>query len=65
MKKTQLDKILGYLRTGRRLTKSVASTRFGVVKLSARIRELRVEGFDIATNVRNVNGRKAFHYSMD
>jgi hypothetical protein len=46
----QTDKVLAYLQTpGRTLTAKQARSRFGIQRLSARICELREEGFDIVS----------------
>lgn len=54
--KTQNEKILDFLRTGKQLTVSEARNRFGVSKLSARISELRSLGYKIYTNKKRVVG---------
>lgn len=51
MKKTQHEKIVDYLATGKQLTVNQA-VRLGVTNLSARIHELRNYGFNIYTNTK-------------
>lgn len=46
---TQSDKVLNYLEAGRTLTSKQARARFGIQKLSARISELRSEGYNIVS----------------
>ena len=47
---TQNERLANYLKTGRPLTPSVARNKFGCRRLSARIGELRNEGYCIYTN---------------
>ena len=63
--RTQLDKIVTFLQNGGRLTKTVALKKFGVRRLSARILDLRNEGFVIYTNKRSVSGSIVTHYRLD
>lgn len=64
-KKTQNDTILNFLSTGRRLTRRMAEA-WGIQRLSARIYDLREDGFTIFTNKRlsTKNGRPVYHYRM-
>lgn len=55
-KTSQNEKILNFLRSGKQLTVAEARNRFGVQRLSARIGELRDEGFIIYTNKKRVTG---------
>ena len=52
MTKTQNEKIVAFLRKGSTLTASQARARFGVQNLSARINELRNEGYEIQTTMK-------------
>jgi hypothetical protein len=49
MKRTQSDKILCYLSTGKPLTPLMALRRFGCLRLGARIYDLKEEGHKIRT----------------
>jgi len=48
-KKSQVEKILKYLASGKKLTASVAKNRFSVERLPARIYDLRELGWTIHT----------------
>lgn len=63
---TKIEKLLKRLATGKNLTVAEARTRYGVQNLSARISDLRDEGFTIYTNsIRdNKTGRKVTAYRM-
>lgn len=57
---TQKVKLVRRLATGKNLTVSEAETRFGIQSLSARIHELREDGFRIYTSrVRVRSGKNA------
>lgn len=64
--KTQLEKIMNALSTGRHLTRSEAEARLGINRLSARIYDLRQEGFTIYTNKikSKKTGTKVFGYRL-
>lgn len=62
--KTQNEKLLGRLGSGRNLTVTEAFDRFGVQRLAARIHELRNAGFRIDTNKINRNGRQVTAYRL-
>jgi hypothetical protein len=47
--KTQNDKIKAYLTKGKAITPIDALNKFGCLRLSARIKDLRNEGLNIAT----------------
>lgn len=49
MSKTQNDTILNFLKTGRPLTRRMAES-WGIRRTSARIYDLRQDGFEIFTN---------------
>lgn len=57
--KSQEQKILSWLKQGRRLTPIQALNKFGCFRLSARIKNLRNEGHNIITEVVQ-NGRTRF-----
>ena len=52
---TQSERLLRYLNTGRTITAATARREFGMRRLSARINELRSQGYCIYTN-RTANG---------
>ena len=49
-KKSQCDKILAYMESGRSITPIEALGLFGCFRLSARIKDLRERGYMIRTN---------------
>lgn len=51
MTKTQKNRLINFFKTGRDITETQAKTRFGIESLSARVAELRAEGYSIYTNV--------------
>lgn len=58
MKKSQSEMILHYLQTHKRgITPMKALERFGCMRLSGRIHDLRAEGYMIATNIIEVQNR--------
>lgn len=48
---SQTSKILAYLLEGKSITPIDALNKFGCMRLSARIKDLRDKGFDIATSM--------------
>jgi hypothetical protein len=69
-RKSQVKKILKHLGGGRTLTVNEAERRFGVQRLSARIYDLRNDGFVIYTNRQTMKGgvnrgRKVTTYQLD
>lgn len=63
--KTQRTKLVNRLRSGKNLTVSEAVSRLGILRLAARIHELREEGFPIYTNrVKVRGGRKVTAYRL-
>ena len=64
--KTQLEKIMGALESGKSLTAAQARSRFGIANLRARICELRDKGFYITSNQYTTrDGRRVVKYSLD
>lgn len=51
MTKSQKDRLIKFFQSGRDITESQAQHRFGIQRLSARVAELRAEGYSIYTNV--------------
>ena len=60
------QKLLNYLsKPGRTLTTEQAQKRFNIVNVSARISELKDDGVNVRTNVRQLaNGRRSYFYSL-
>jgi hypothetical protein len=58
--RTQNDLIVGHLLKGKTLNTAQARNIFGVERLSARIQELRQEGFPVFTT--RVNGQTAYEF---
>ena len=54
---SQGDEILAYLKTGASLTPLEALSRFGCLRLAARMKDMREAGYRIDTTIRR-NGRK-------
>ena len=51
MKRSQSDRIIDYLATGRPLTPIVALRRFGTFRLGARVHELKQQGHRIESRL--------------
>jgi biotin operon repressor len=65
MKKTQKTKLLNRLMTGKRVTVTEARNRLGVGRVSARIYDLREDGYYIQTlRTRNSRGQTVTSYKM-
>jgi len=64
-KKSQAEKLLTRLNSGKNLTVLEARNRFGIQRLAARIHELREEGMVIYTNKITQAGRKVTAYRLD
>lgn len=63
--KSQADRILAHLRSGRGITPIGALELFGCFRLAARIRELRDAGYEIFTGgYRTRNGKRVASYRM-
>lgn len=62
---SQNNQILNALKRGRKLTPIDALTEFGCFRLSARILELREQGFGIKSKlIKSSNGKRFAEYSM-
>lgn len=61
---TQRDRILAYLRKGNTLTPLEALRKFGTLRLSGRILELRQAGYTIKSRLVDVNGKKVAKYLL-
>ena len=62
---SQNKKILNYLLKGKKLTPIDALEKFGCFRLSARILDLRKEGYDIITENITKQGKTFAQYSME
>jgi hypothetical protein len=62
---SQTALIKGWLLNGRSITQLDALNMFGCFRLSARIANLREEGFDIVTDMVNVNDKRIAKYSLN
>ena len=65
MKTTQNTQILKALEEGARLTPIDALQRFGCLRLSARIADLREKGFRIVNTWRTENGKRFAEYRLE
>lgn len=64
-KSSQTAKILRFLESGKVLTVTEAKNRYGVQKVSARIRDLRTQGYKINTVTKPVrNGGTVTGYQL-
>jgi hypothetical protein len=62
---SQTALIKGWLLNGRSITQLDALNMFGCFRLSARIANLREEGFDIVTDMVNVNDKRIAKYYLN
>jgi hypothetical protein len=62
--KTQIERLVNRLLTGKRLTRIDAFERFGVQRLSARIHELRNSGLIIETEKVKKSGKLVVAYKF-
>jgi hypothetical protein len=62
--KNQTNRILRYLRSGRGITSISALTRFGCMRLAARIEELRDAGICVQSRMMRRNGKRVACYSL-
>jgi hypothetical protein len=63
-RKTNKQKILNFLGSGKKLTTRKAESGLGIGRLSARVYELRHEGWRIFTNRVNQNGKVVYFYTL-
>lgn len=61
---TQNKRILRWLAAGRWLTPRTAQTRFGCMRLAARVNDLRGEGHNIKRRMRRRNGTRFASYRL-
>jgi hypothetical protein len=62
--KNQTNRILRYLRRGHGLTAISALSRFGCMRLAARIEELRDAGIRVQSRMMRRNGKRFACYSI-
>jgi predicted ArsR family transcriptional regulator len=58
------SRIMNYLMNGYDITVNQARSRFGIQNVSARVYDLREEGWPIYTNQKTINGRPTFVYRL-
>lgn len=61
----QVDQIRDHLLTGRAITPLQAFDKFGCLRLAARIRDLRRQGFNIKTIPLTKNGKRFAAYRLE
>ena len=61
---TQSEAILKDLKSGNTITSLEALQRYGCLRLAAVIHSLRKEGFDVGTEMVDVNGKTIAKYSL-
>lgn len=61
---SQKEAVLAYLKSGKSLTGLEALQKFGTMKLSTRVSELRQEGYDILHQMVNRNDKWVAKYFM-
>jgi len=64
-KQSQLHAIYSALKKGERITALDALTRFGCLRLSARIFDLRTLGYNIKSRIENVNKKRIAVYWLE
>ena len=62
--KPQTEKILQWLKLGHSITPIDALKMFGCFRLSGRIHELKSKGYDIKTNMIEMQDKKFAEYSL-
>ena len=61
---TQSEAILKHLKSGDTITSLEALQKYGCLRLAAVIHSLRKEGFDVGTEMVDVNGKTIAEYSL-
>ena len=64
MKRSQSDRIIDHLATGRPLNPLQALRKFGTFRLGARVYELRNEGHNIKARMVERNGKRFAEYRL-
>lgn len=63
-KRATADRILDYLATGRSLTPLQALSKFGILRLGARVHQLRQQGHDILTDTAVIGRKRVARYVL-
>lgn len=63
--KSQEQQILSWLKRGRGLTPIQALEKFGCFRLGSRIHDLRMQGWDILTEMVTQNGKRFARYKLN
>jgi len=61
---TQAQRILRHLKSGKKLTPVAAISKYGCMRLAARISELKGDGINIKTKMIKKNGKKYAQYRL-
>lgn len=64
MRASQNSRILKHLMSGKRLNPIQALTKFGCFRLASRINNLKMQGFDIKTDLITREGKRFAQYSL-
>ena len=63
--RSQNEKLIEFFKSGKDITESQAKHRFGIERFSARIQELRAEGYSIYRNTKkSTNGQTVTLYRL-
>lgn len=62
--RSQNAKVIDYLATGRSLTPLQALSRFGILRLGARVHQLRQQGHDILTDTAVIGRKRVARYVL-
>ena len=63
---SQNSDILKALKKGRKINPLMALSEWGVFRLAARVKNLREQGYDIATNMKkSANGKRFAEYKLE
>lgn len=62
--RTQTDRIVDFLATGKSLTPIQALRKFGCMRLGARAYDLRKDGHDIRSEMVSVGGKRIARYRL-
>jgi Helix-turn-helix domain len=65
MKRTQADRVLDWMATGKGITPLQALKRFGCLRLGARIHQLKKDGHRIRTDLVRKNGKTVAEYRLN
>lgn len=63
--KSQAQRILEYLQLGNGITPLEALNLFGCFRLSARIADIKKQGYPVVTEVVSVNSKRVARYHLD